>query len=101
MIDIFSPLLIYAKSDLGAQAGRNRLSEQLQVNKAQLIMAVPAATCVILFLTLGRMNYGWLFQDILAGSLLPVIQRTLRVPNLKVISIFLIVAFFFDIFWVF
>merc|ERR1719183_2181389 len=102
MIDVFSPLLIYAKEDLGYQVGRNRFSNLgIEVNKAQVIMGVPAVTCVVLFLTLNRMHYGWLFQDILAGSLLPVIQRTLRVPNLKVIAIFLVVAFFFDIFWVF
>jgi len=45
--------------------------------------------------------FGWLLQDIIAVMLLLTIQRTLRLPNLKVGTLLLVCTFFFDIFWVF
>ncbi|CAE8662097.1 unnamed protein product [Polarella glacialis] len=46
-------------------------------------------------------SYGWMLQDTIAVMLLLTIQRTLRLPNLKVGTLMLICTFFFDIFWVF
>lgn len=45
--------------------------------------------------------FGWLLQDSIAVMLLLTIQRTLRLPNLKVGTLLLVCTFFFDIFWVF
>lgn len=45
--------------------------------------------------------FGWLLQDAIAIMLLLTIQRTLRLPNLKVGTLLLVCTFFFDIFWVF
>eukprot|EP00933_Yihiella_yeosuensis_P005400 TRINITY_DN109906_c0_g1_i1.p1 TRINITY_DN109906_c0_g1~~TRINITY_DN109906_c0_g1_i1.p1 ORF type:complete len:524 (-),score=83.62 TRINITY_DN109906_c0_g1_i1:152-1723(-) len=46
-------------------------------------------------------TFGWILQDMIAVMLLLTIQRTLRLPNLKVGTLLLICTFFFDIFWVF
>lgn len=45
--------------------------------------------------------YGWALQNTIAIMLLLTIQRTLRLPNLRIGTIMLICTFFFDIFWVF
>jgi len=45
--------------------------------------------------------FGWILQDMIAVMLLLTIQRTLRLPNLKVGTLLLVCTFFFDIFWVF
>mmetsp|Transcript_101478 Transcript_101478/g.185859 ORF Transcript_101478/g.185859 Transcript_101478/m.185859 type:complete len:521 (+) Transcript_101478:34-1596(+) len=44
---------------------------------------------------------GWMLQDLIAIMLLLTIQRTVRLPNLKVGTLLLLCTFFFDIFWVF
>merc|ERR1712039_604932 len=44
---------------------------------------------------------GWILQDTIAIMLLLTMQRTLRLPNLKVGTLLLTCTFFFDIFWVF
>mmetsp|Transcript_91795 Transcript_91795/g.259182 ORF Transcript_91795/g.259182 Transcript_91795/m.259182 type:complete len:533 (-) Transcript_91795:123-1721(-) len=46
-------------------------------------------------------TFGWALQDIIAILLLLTIQRSLRLPNLKVATTLLVCTFFFDIFWVF
>lgn len=46
-------------------------------------------------------SVGWLFQDIIAIAFLLTLQRSVRLPNLKVGCLLLICTFFFDIFWVF
>jgi len=46
-------------------------------------------------------SVGWLFQDIIAIAFLLILQRSVRLPNLKVGCLLLICTFFFDIFWVF
>jgi len=44
---------------------------------------------------------GWMLQDTIAVLLLLSLQRTTRLPNLKVGTVLLVCTFFFDIFWVF
>jgi len=65
---------------------------------AELVGAVLAGSFLVY-----RNNeaFGWLLQDAIAIMLLLTIQRTLRLPNLKVGTVLLICTFFFDIFWVF
>jgi len=71
------------------------------VMHAELIAAVPALAIVITWVTLRNTPYGWLFQDIIGAGFLCWLQRTLRLPNIKVACLLLSVMFFFDIFWVF
>jgi len=66
------------------------------------VAEVVAIALAVGFL-LNRNNdaVGWIFQDLISVALLLMIQRSVRFPNLKVATIFLICTFFFDIFWVF
>lgn len=65
---------------------------------AELIGGVLAVSFLIYR---NNASYGWLLQDTIAIMLLLTIQRTLRLPNLKVGTLLLVCTFFFDIFWVF
>ncbi|XXG41453.1 hypothetical protein AAC387_Pa01g1904 [Persea americana] len=46
-------------------------------------------------------SYAWIGQDILGVSLMITVLQMARLPNIKVASVLLTCAFFYDIFWVF
>jgi signal peptide peptidase-like protein 2B len=71
------------------------------VSRADLTAVVPAVALVASWLYFRNTEYGWLPQDIIGAGFLCMIQRTLRVPNIKVATVLLSAMFFFDIFWVF
>jgi signal peptide peptidase-like protein 2B len=71
------------------------------IKKADAMAFVPAATLVVSWLITRNGDLGWIFQDIIAAAFLCWVQRTLRMPNMKIASLLLIMMFFFDIFWVF
>ncbi|XP_052211297.1 signal peptide peptidase-like 4 isoform X2 [Diospyros lotus] len=48
-----------------------------------------------------RVSFAWIGQDILGIALIITVLQIIRVPNLKVGTILLSCAFFYDIFWVF
>merc|ERR1712187_536435 len=77
------------------------LPEVGPVTTADLIASIPAAICVVCWLILRNTPHGWVFQDIIGAGFLCWLQRTLRLPNIKVATVLLTVMFFFDIFWVF
>jgi len=62
---------------------------------------VAIALAVGFLLNRNNDDVGWIFQDLISVALLLMIQRSVRFPNLKVATVFLICTFFFDIFWVF
>lgn len=69
---------------------------------ADVISESVGAVLAVLFLVYrNNPTFGWVFQDLIAIMLLLTIQRTLRLPNLKVGTLLLVCTFFFDIFWVF
>jgi signal peptide peptidase-like 2B len=66
------------------------------------LLVLAGSIAIGLFWALERnAENAWILQDILAICLLLVIQRTLRLPNIKVATILLSMAFVYDIFWVF
>ncbi|XP_004306779.1 PREDICTED: signal peptide peptidase-like 4-like [Fragaria vesca subsp. vesca] len=48
-----------------------------------------------------RVSFAWIGQDILGIALIITVLQIIRVPNLKVGTVLLGCAFFYDIFWVF
>jgi len=68
---------------------------------ADVLAGVPALASVIAWLLLRNTHYAWPFQDLIGGGFLCWLQRTMRLPNIKVATLFLCIMFFFDIFWVF
>merc|ERR1719387_3430537 len=71
------------------------------ISTADLVASIPAAILVTCWLVLRNTALGWPFQDIIGAGFLCWMQRTLRLPNIKVATVLLTVMFFFDIFWVF
>jgi len=69
--------------------------------RADIMAFVPALSLVISWVITRNGELGWIFQDIIATAFLCWVQRTLRLPNMKIASILLVMMFFFDIFWVF
>jgi signal peptide peptidase-like protein 2B len=71
------------------------------VEKTTLFLMVPCYGLALWWFIARKSSYSWVLQDILGISLLLSIQRTLRLPNIKVSAILLCLAFVYDIFWVF
>lgn len=71
------------------------------ISVADMVAAIPAAGLVIAWFFLRNHACGWIFQDIIGAAFLCWMQRTLRLPNIKVATTLLSAMFFFDIFWVF
>jgi signal peptide peptidase-like protein 2B len=71
------------------------------VRRADIMAFVPALSLVITWLINRNGDLGWIFQDIIAAVFLCSVQRTLRLPNMKIAALLLVIMFFFDIFWVF
>eukprot|EP00420_Gonyaulax_spinifera_P021297 CAMPEP_0197897656 /NCGR_PEP_ID=MMETSP1439-20131203/42298_1 /TAXON_ID=66791 /ORGANISM="Gonyaulax spinifera, Strain CCMP409" /LENGTH=529 /DNA_ID=CAMNT_0043518297 /DNA_START=93 /DNA_END=1682 /DNA_ORIENTATION=- len=83
-----------------------RLAEWLGVQEehtwGDIIAECIGAVLAVSFLMFrNNDDFGWMLQNMIAVMLLLTIQRTLRLPNLKVGTWLLICTFFFDIFWVF
>eukprot|EP00928_Gymnodinium_smaydae_P026177 TRINITY_DN2062_c0_g1_i1.p1 TRINITY_DN2062_c0_g1~~TRINITY_DN2062_c0_g1_i1.p1 ORF type:complete len:531 (+),score=86.90 TRINITY_DN2062_c0_g1_i1:55-1647(+) len=68
---------------------------------SEILPMIPAMFVVSAWLMLRNTTYGWIFQDIIGAGFLCMLQRTLRLPSLKVATLLLSAMFFFDIFWVF
>ena len=94
-----SSLLAY-----GIPATRREVSCILQVvslSIADLLGAVLAVVLVIAWFVTRTNSINWLFQDIIGGAFLCMLQRTLRLPNLRIAALLLSLMFFFDIISVF
>lgn len=72
-----------------------------QVEMVHLILTPLCYGIGIWWIIARKTNYAWVLQDILAIALLLVIQRTVRLPDIKVSTVLLLMAFIYDIFWVF
>lgn len=70
-------------------------------SQADLLSSVPAITMVVAWFVLRKSPGGWFFQDVIGAGFLCWLQRTLRLPNIRIATLFLCIMFFFDIFWVF
>lgn len=71
------------------------------VTRADCVATVPTAVLIVGWLYFRNTHHGWFFQDLIGAGFLCTIQRTLRMPNIKVATVLLSAMFFFDIFWVF
>ncbi|CAE7705701.1 Sppl2b [Symbiodinium pilosum] len=73
--------------------------EQTWTEVLSELVGLVLAVCFLIFR--NDDDIGWALQDIIAIMFLLTLQRTVRLPNLKVGTLLLICTFFFDIFWVF
>lgn len=66
-----------------------------------VILFFPCSALSLWWYFARNQSYSWILQDMMGISLLFLIQKTVRLPNIKVSSILLVLAFIYDIFWVF
>jgi signal peptide peptidase-like protein 2B len=106
---LLEPLIAARRPQLRQRKGctlPKRLADTLGLAEehtmSDLVAESAGATLAVCFL-LFRNNdsFGWMLQNTIAIMLLLTIQRTMRLPNLKVGTLLLVCTFFFDIFWVF
>lgn len=68
---------------------------------SDLVAVVPSAVLVVVWVVWRNETYAWPLQDLIGVGFLCMIQRTLRLPNMRLATLLLGVMFFYDIFWVF
>lgn len=71
------------------------------ITTADMLSWIPAAALVGSWVVLRNTPHGWIFQDIIGAGFLCWMQRTLRLPDVRVATCLLSAMFFFDIYWVF
>lgn len=69
------------------------------IEASLVLSAVGSGAVATGWLWYKSTEIGWLFQNILGSGLLCVLQRTLRLPNLKHATATLSTVLFFDVFW--
>ncbi|RZS00981.1 hypothetical protein BHM03_00030774 [Ensete ventricosum] len=82
---------------------------QMKINipilgKVSVIAIVVLPFCIafsIIWVGNRHSPHAWIGQDILGITLMITVLQVLELPNIKVASILLCCAFFYDIFWVF
>lgn len=72
-----------------------------EVQLLHLLLVPPSLLLSTIWVFARNLHWGWILQDILSVALLLLIQQEVRLPNIKVASILLSLAFAYDIFWVF
>eukprot|EP01083_Nonionella_stella_P155758 503679_1 len=72
-----------------------------QCNLSDILGLIPASIVSIVWYLCRQQHFAWILQDIMCVGLLLVLQRSIRLTNLKIASILLSTAFLYDIFWVF
>ncbi|CAL8468855.1 g8396 [Coccomyxa elongata] len=72
-----------------------------QVDSLSLAASLPAAVTVIVWFCARRTSWAWPLQDAMGISLMLLLLRQFRLPNIKVACILLPLCFVYDVFWVF
>eukprot|EP01084_Bolivina_argentea_P277759 474340_1 len=74
----------------------------LEFTLSDLLGFIPAIIITLIWFLIRQTNdFAWILQNIMCVGLLLILQRTIRLTNLKISSILLCTAFLYDIFWVF
>eukprot|EP00164_Ancoracysta_twista_P000972 GFYU01001272.1.p1 GENE.GFYU01001272.1~~GFYU01001272.1.p1 ORF type:complete len:537 (+),score=140.17 GFYU01001272.1:178-1788(+) len=75
-----------------------KLSEMPVVTACVLPFTV---TLSVVWVVYRHENWAWVLQDFMAVPLCMVIVKTIRLPSLRTATLLLVLAFLYDIFWVF
>jgi signal peptide peptidase-like protein 2B len=65
------------------------------------LLFIPSLTLSVVWAIYRNQPWAWVLQNIMAMCLLFLVQKLVRLPDIKVSSILLTCAFLYDIFWVF
>ncbi|XP_018824430.1 signal peptide peptidase-like 3 isoform X1 [Juglans regia] len=72
-----------------------------EVSIFSLVVLLFCVAFAIFWATTRKASYSWFGQDVLGICLIITVLQMARLPNIKVATILLCCAFFYDIFWVF
>lgn len=72
-----------------------------KISVLSLSVLLASATFAVFWSVKRRESYSWIGQDILGICFLIRVLQIIRLPNIKVATVLLGCAFFYDIFWVF
>lgn len=78
-----------------------RVSEDWTIKALDMLSSALAALLAITWLIFRKEQWSWILQDALSIGLILSVLQSLRLPNLKVASVLLPLAFVYDIWWVF
>lgn len=73
----------------------------VELTRSDLLASIPALLVVMAWLIYRNSEIGWVFQDVIGAAFLCTLQRTVRLPDMRVATVLLSAMFCFDIFWVF
>lgn len=71
------------------------------VSYLTLVVSPFCITLAVLWGVYRDQHFGWIGQDVLGIALIITVIQIVQIPNLKVGTVLLSCAFFYDIFWVF
>ncbi|KAG6725979.1 hypothetical protein I3842_02G058000 [Carya illinoinensis] len=72
-----------------------------EVSIFSLVVLLFCVAFAIFWVTTRKASYSWVGQDVLGICLIITVLQMAQLPNIKVATILLCCAFFYDIFWVF
>lgn len=71
-------------------------------NPRSSVIGIPLnLAIVVVWVVFRHSNWSWMLQDLMGVSLMVFILRQFRLPNLRVASVLLPLAFIYDVWWVF
>lgn len=73
----------------------------IHVSHLAVLLMIPSLMTPVCWFVYRNSDWSWLLQDVMCICLCMVVQRQLRLPNIKVSAVLLVSAFMYDIFWVF
>lgn len=71
------------------------------VNALSCFIFVPVSFVALWWVVARTASYAWILQDLFGVALLLTMQRSVRLPNIKIAAVLLSMAFLYDIYWVF
>jgi signal peptide peptidase-like protein 2B len=71
------------------------------VTPVMLACFLPSATLALVWVVGRKAWWAWPLQDLLGVAILVTMQRAVRLTSIRVSTVLLTLAFFYDIFWVF
>mmetsp|Transcript_4748 Transcript_4748/g.7049 ORF Transcript_4748/g.7049 Transcript_4748/m.7049 type:complete len:521 (+) Transcript_4748:51-1613(+) len=72
-----------------------------QISWINTVVTIVAVGLAAFWGVYRKESFAWILQDILGIAFLLTLQKTVQLPNVKVAGILLVLAFLYDIFWVF
>ncbi|GAB5354287.1 hypothetical protein AAMO2058_000106100 [Amorphochlora amoebiformis] len=100
---LFLTLTSFASSTLPQSVIRAtyKLPQIGEISWMNTIVTIFAVGVAAVWGVYRKAAFAWILQDVLGIAFLLTLQRTVQLPNVKVAGILLVLAFLYDIFWVF